>query len=304
MKCLLISRVGIPEGAEEFRRTVEMLESLGVTVDARPSSGLDTLHAQKPAPGAQPAQDPVIAQEGQYDFAVSLGGDGTFLSVAEFLRGTTTPILGINLGHVGFLTSADASHARGALEQLVTGKFETELRTTISVQAKLPDGSTVSDWALNDAALEKAGSAGDRYGMLNTRLEVDGEAVSAYGCDGIVVSTPTGSTAHAFSAGGSVIWPDVDAFTVVPIAAHALFSRPLILGSSSVLRLYIDETAAGFVTLMCDGRRAHRLPTGSVVTLQKSDIPVVFAKTSTEPFAAKLVEKFKLPVEGWRSANA
>jgi NAD+ kinase len=246
-----------------------------------------------------------------YDLAISLGGDGTFLSVAQMLFGKDTPILGINMGHVGFLTAMDLNAsvdgsqecAEVLLKAAVSGNCNVQKRSTLEVTAKNPDGSVLKDWAINEAALEKAGVAGDRYGMLNTRLEVDGAAFSEYGCDGIIISTPTGSTAHAYSAGGPIIWPEVEAFVVVPVAAHALFSRPIVLGSSSVLRLHIDETAAGFATLMLDGRRAHRLKSGAVVEVKKSTTYINFIEVDGAQFTSKLVSKFHLPVQGWRDAH-
>lgn len=238
------------------------------------------------------------------DFAISLGGDGTFLAAAEILIETQIPIYGINLGHVGFLSDGDIKNYFHDLELLVNGKYKIKSRAILEVTIENTDGSTTKEWAINDIAIEKAGNAGERFGMLNTRVEVDNQAISRYGCDGIIVATSLGSTAHAYSAGGPVISPDVDAMVVVPVAAHALFSRPLILNSSSQVKFYIDETAAGFATIIADGRRAAKLETGSKVYVSKSAKMINFISfdelSSSNAWVKKLVSKFKLPIDGWR----
>jgi len=153
-----------------------------------------------------------------------------------------------------------------------------------------------SGWALNEAALEKV----DRSRMLEVMLEVDGHPLSSFGCDGVVAATATGSTAHAFSAGGPVVWPDVDGMILVPLSAHALFARPLVVGPRSRLALEVLERspAAGIVT--CDGRRRLEVPRGSRVEVTRSDVPVRLARLTPAPFTTRLVHKFGLPVEGWR----
>jgi NAD+ kinase len=241
-----------------------------------------------------------VPSEVSMDLAITFGGDGTILTAARMLWGTKTPIYGINFGHVGFLAESSLDNALVNVKALLEGNFAIEERATLEVHIEYPDGTSEDDWAINEAALEKAGIAGQRFGMLNTRLEVDGGALSEYGCDGIIVSTSTGSTAHAFSAGGPVVWPEVEAIIVVPVAAHALFSRPIVLGGSSVLKLYIDESAAGFATLMCDGQRAHKLPTGAQLTIRRGTNSLLFAKVSKEPFTNILAQKFELPVQGWK----
>jgi NAD+ kinase len=239
-----------------------------------------------------------------FDLAISLGGDGTILSTAQKLRGTSTPIYGVNLGHVGFLAEGTPATAVENIRRLLEGEYTINERGILRVQIEKADGTREFDWAINEAALEKAGAMGEQFGMLNTRLEVDSVALSSYGCDGIIISTPTGSTAHAFSAGGPIVWPEVEALVVVPVAAHALFSRPIVLGSSSELKLYIDETASGFATLICDGRRAHKLPVGSTLTLKQDTQKLFFASVHRDSFTSILVQKFKLPVQGWKQSAA
>ncbi|MDR2508540.1 MAG: NAD(+)/NADH kinase [Candidatus Ancillula sp.] len=245
-----------------------------------------------------------LSADKTYDFGVSLGGDGTFLSVNEKFYGKNTPVLGVNFGKVGFLTDASREALLDVPKALASGAYTLEERSTLSVEMQLPDGTKIQDWALNEAALEKAGVSGERYGMMKTRLEVDSVPLSSYGCDGIIISTATGSTAHAFSAGGPVIWPDVECFEVVPVAAYALFTRPLILGSQCTLRLSVDEYASGFATLVCDGHRIYRLPVGSTIEVRKSETQLSFVRLSDMLFTNRLVKKFNLPVHSWQDEKA
>ncbi|HSP59590.1 MAG TPA: NAD kinase, partial [Ornithinimicrobium sp.] len=152
------------------------------------------------------------------------------------------------------------------------------------------------NWALNEASVEK--SARER--MLEVAVEVDGRPLSTWGCDGVVMATPTGSTAYAFSGGGPVVWPDVEALLLVPISAHALFARPLVLGPRTHLAVEgVPHTYVAGV-MWCDGRRTVELPPGARIEVRRSSVPVLLARLSDEPFADRLVAKFALPVTGWR----
>ena len=242
------------------------------------------------------AEDAVAADLPTFELAIVLGGDGTILRAAELTRGTSVPLLGVNLGHVGFLAESEREDIGEAVRRLTAGEFDVEERGTLDVRVLRPDGSTGTGWALNEAALEKV----DRSRMLEVLLEVDGHPLSSFGCDGIVAATATGSTAHAFSAGGPVVWPDVDGMILVPISAHALFARPLVVGPRSRLAIEVLDRspAAGLVTL--DGRRRLEVPPGSRVEVTRSDIPVRLARLTPAPFTTRLVNKFGLPVDGWR----
>src|SRR6478735_11340247 len=246
---------------------------------------------------------PVLAEEDTdaadlpgFELAIVLGGDGTILRAAELTRGTEVPLLGVNLGHVGFLAESERDDVRESVRRLTTGDFAVEERVTLEVRVIDPAGDVSSGWALNEVALEKA----DRSRILEVAIEVDGHPLSSFGCDGIVAATATGSTAHAFSAGGPVVWPDVDGMILVPISAHALFARPLVVGPRSKLAIEVLDRspAAGLVTL--DGRRRLEVPTGSRVEVTRSDIPVRLARLTPAPFTTRLVNKFGLPVDGWR----
>lgn len=239
------------------------------------------------------------AELGSVEVAVVLGGDGTILRAAQITRGAGVPILGINLGHVGFLAESERDDIRAAAERLAAGTYEVEERGTLDVTITHGE-HTVRDWALNEATIEKA-NAGR---MLEVAVEVDGRPLSAFGCDGVVLATATGSTAHAFSAGGPVVWPDVDAILLVPLSAHALFARPLVIGPSSVFAVEILARSATAGTLNCDGTRERRLPVGTRVEVRRSPVPVRLARLSPAPFTDRLVGKFSLPVAGWRGRAA
>jgi len=230
------------------------------------------------------------------ELGVVLGGDGTILRAAELVRDAGVPLLGINLGHIGFLAEKEREDIEEAVDRVVARDYAVEERNTLDVTAIAPDGSTTRTWALNEATVEKAA----REHMLEVVLGVDQQPLSSFGCDGVVVATATGSTAHAFSAGGPIIWPDVDALLLVPLAAHALFARPLVVGPSSVLTVDVIADNKGWALLSCDGRRLVDLAPGTQLQIRRGDKPVRLARLSQGPFTDRLVQKFDLPVVGWR----
>ena len=231
------------------------------------------------------------------ELAVVLGGDGTILRATEICRGTRTPVLGVNLGHVGFLAEADVDDLHAVVQGVVDRTYQVEERLTVEVSVTVGGTVVATNWALNEATVEKA----SRERMLELVVEIDDRPVSRWGCDGVVCATPTGSTAYNFSAGGPVVWPEVEALLMVPISAHALFARPLVVSPSSTLAIeVVGEAAAG--VLWCDGRRAADLPRGARVEVRRSDTPARLARLHEAPFADRLVRKFDLPVAGWRGA--
>jgi NAD+ kinase len=169
---------------------------------------------------------------------------------------------------------------------------------TLEVHAFEDGQSVFSSWALNEVSVEKA----SRERMLELTVAIDGRPLSTWGCDGIVMATPTGSTAYAFSAGGPVVWPDVEALLLVPISAHALFARPVVVGPHSRLVVEVLARTQGTGVVWCDGRRAVDLPPGARIEVHRSDQPVRLARLSHGGFTDRLVEKFRLPVQGWRGA--
>jgi len=248
-------------------------------------------------PGVLPVHGPAAADGVEIVFA--LGGDGTFLRAAELARPAKAPLLGINLGKIGFLAEAEIGDLDTAVRDVVERAYTVDERLTVEVTAQLPDGSVLSSWALNEVSVEK----GERAKMLEVLVEVDGRPLSRYGCDGIVCATPTGSTAYAFSAGGPVVWPEVEALLVVPISAHALFSRPLVTAPTSTIAVTVEPATTPAV-LCCDGRRTEDLPPGSRVTVHRGALPVHVVRLRPQPFTDRLVAKFELPVEGWRGGSA
>ena len=230
------------------------------------------------------------------ELVIVLGGDGTILRAAELARGCDAPLLSVNLGHVGFLAEAEREEIPETVDRALNRDYVVEERMALSVRVKVAGEVVYGTWALNEATVEKA----SRERSLEVAVEVDGRPLSTFGCDGIVISTPTGSTAYAFSAGGPVIWPTVEAILMVPLSAHALFARPLVVGPDSPLAIELLERSQGRGVLWCDGRRTFDLPSGARVVVRRSTTPVRLARLSPGPFTDRLVNKFALPVDGWR----
>jgi NAD+ kinase len=229
------------------------------------------------------------------ELVVAFGGDGTLLRAAELARPGGTPLLGVNLGHVGFLAEVDRSDLEMTVERIMDSTYEVEERLTLDVVIVRQGEEVAHDWALNDVTVEKA----SRERMLDVVVEVDNRPLSRWGGDGIVCATPTGSTAYAFSAGGPVVWPSVQALLVVPLSAHALFARPLVISPDSCVAVeLLSEPGAGVV--FCDGRRTIDVRPHDRVEVRRGHEPVRLVRLRSAPFTDRLVDKFRLPVRGWR----
>jgi NAD+ kinase len=285
---LLVTHTGRKDSTAHARTVARDLHAHGfqVRVIADEAPDLDV-------PEVTPVSG-VDAAEGA-EIVLSLGGDGTFLRAAELARPAGAPLLGINLGRVGFLAEAEISDLDLAVRDVIAREYTVEERLTIDVTAELAGEIVAQSWALNEVTVEK--SSPER--MLELMVDVDGRPLSRYGCDGVICATPTGSTAYAFSAGGPVVWPQVEALLLVPISAHALFSRPLVTAPGCAITISVDpNTSIG--VLCCDGRRVFDLPPGVQITMRRGATPVRVARLRPQPFTDRLVAKFALPVEGWR----
>ncbi|TCD53569.1 NAD kinase [Alloscardovia theropitheci] len=269
---------------------ISRLESLGFEVSMR-----------NDIPDTQNFGEHATAVDGDVEIVVVLGGDGTILRAAELVKGTDVPIIGINTGHVGFLAEFESFELGAAMQKIADRDYTIDERMIAAVELFLPGHTeSICDWSLNDVILEHE----DRARMVEVGITVDDIATSSFGCDGVLVSTPTGSTAYAFSAGGPVMWPDVKALELTPIAAHALFTRPLIIGSSSTFELHVLEASSCDGWICCDGRRQRIVPKGSRVRIRQSSSVLRLARLSDALFTDRLVRKFDLPVKGWRETAA
>lgn len=230
------------------------------------------------------------------ELAVVFGGDGTILRAAEWALQLGVPLLGVNLGHVGFLAELETSDIEGLHDAVLARDYEVEKRLVLQVQVWNGEGQYVwESFAINEVSLEKR----SRQKMINVVLSVDDHPLSRWGCDGVLVTTPTGSTAYGFSAGGPVIWPDVQAVLLVPLSAHALFNRPMVISPSSEVRMDLPDADTPGV-LWCDGRRTADVSVGDTVKIRADARPLLIARLSEQPFTTRLVKKFDLPVSGWR----
>jgi NAD+ kinase len=301
---LLVAHTGRPAALRVSRLLAARLATAGIAVRVLEPEAAELGCGESAAVPVSP--DAAAGTE----IVLVVGGDGTLLRAAELARPAGVPLLGVNLGHVGFLAEAEPEDLPAAVDSVVARRYHVEERMTIDVAVRQNGEQLASTWALNEATVEKAA----RERMLDLVTEVDGRPLSRWGCDGVVFATPTGSTAYAFSAGGPVVWPEVEALLLVPISAHALFAGPMVVSPRSVLAAEVIGTAGGQsetagAVLWCDGRRKVDLPPGSRIEVRRGVRPVLLARLPVHdgaevligaPFTDRLVAKFGLPVAGWR----
>lgn len=292
---LLVPHTGRKSNIESAARAAELLVGAGIHV-----------RALMPADEVPVAANPVLAKLDRYqhsreaadgvELVLVLGGDGTFLRAADLARSVDVPVLGINLGHVGFLAEWEAESLDEAIQRVIDRDYRVEDRMTIDVTVRDQGHEVIGrGWALNEVSVENL----NRRGVLDAVLEVDSRPVSSFGCDGVLISTPTGSTAYAFSAGGPVLWPELDAILVVPNNAHALFTKPLVVSPHSTVAVESNPDAYPAMAVM-DGFRPIPMPPGARVEVVRGDRPVRWVRLDDSTFTDRLVTKFRLPVEGWR----
>jgi len=293
---LVLAHTGRPEAITALTKVVHRFHE----------AGIQTLMTSEEA-SALSVADRGLVQECDLDGAVAgaemvivLGGDGTILRAAELVRGTETTLLGVNLGHVGFLAEAEREEIVGTVARVVAGDYRVEERMTLDVSVVHDGELLASSWAVNEVSVEKA----NRERMLELVVDVDGRPLSTFGGDGVIAATPTGSTAYAFSAGGPVVWPEVEALLVVPISAHALFARPLVIAPNSVVGVEVLPGMGDGGVLWCDGRRTFAAPAGARVEVRRSRQTIKLARLSSGVFTDRLVAKFGLPVSGWRGPRS
>ena len=221
-----------------------------------------------------------------------LGGDGTILRGAEIAHSSDVPVLGVNLGHVGFLAQINRPTIDLLVEAIDLKKYKTERRMTLAYKIERNGALVGEGWALNEVAVER-----NTESMIELFVQIDGRPLSRWGCDGVICATPTGSTAYAFSAGGPVVWPDVEALVLLPLAAHALFSDPMVVSPESEIAIDVESDTG---VISADGLRKFQLSAGDRVLLTSEKTFVSLAHLEDIAFTDRLVAKFKLPVDGWR----
>lgn len=242
-------------------------------------------------PGLLDASDRAILKSpSQIHLALSLGGDGTLLRAARFLDGAAVPILGVNLGRLGFLTSCSAGELNSALAAAIAGDYDVDERMALRGEATHAGGQPAEAWqALNDIVMHKGGFAR----MLSVRVTVDQEVLGEYNSDGVVVASPTGSTAYSLSAGGPLVTPSLDSIIVTPISAHALAIRPIVLPPNVTVTLEsVDGPDEVLITV--DGQAGTRLASGDVLTIRRAPRPVRIVRFPGNSFFDRLQVKL-----GW-----
>ena len=228
----------------------------------------------------------------EIEVAVVLGGDGTILRAAEITISRDIPLLGINLGQVGFLAEVDRPSIQAIADAIINKSYVSENRMVLQFSVERNGKEISNGWALNEVTVERDGTT-----MVELFVEIDRRPLSHWGCDGVICSTPTGSTAYAFSAGGPVLWPEIEALVLLPISAHALFSRPMVVSPKSEIIVTVESSEA---LLSADALRKIPLQSGDRVIITRDAQTIKLSHVSSTLFTDRLVAKFKLPVEGWR----
>lgn len=265
---------------EQIRAVVRMVRAAGATVCVE-----DTL--QDVVADAEPMDPDAI------DLLITLGGDGTLLRGARIVARNQTPVVGINLGHLGFLTSVAPEDLEEYLEQLFAGDYWIDERFTLEASVELPDGTPGASFlALNDAVLHKGGFAR----VVRIRLQVDGQEVATYSSDGIILSTPTGSTAYSLSASGPVVVPSVECILATPICPHTLGIRPVVMPAAS--RIVIEALPpVEELMLTVDGQDGAHLHAGERLIVRRGEATVPLVRFAGQNFFTTLRRKLNWALE-------
>lgn len=265
------------------------LRDLGVATVVADPDGDEAIAQDSELAGVAEVVEQARFTEG-LDLAISFGGDGTFLRAAHLCREADVPILGVNLGRLGFLAEVELDDLGPAVRAVVDGAFTVEDRPTLEVLIEPPDGTgSTRRWALNEAAIEKTA----RQRLLHVDVSVDGTLFAKVPADALIVATATGSTAYALSAGGPIVSPRIEATLVVPVAPHTLFDRTVVAAPDEVVRVeLIPDQAPALVSL--DGREPIELAPGGTVTVRGGGRPVRLARVGLLDFATLVRRKFGL----------
>jgi len=289
MKVGLVVHAGRPASREVAVEAARTLAELDVEVVA--TVGGDIADAQLPGELAHlaPMADPATFAA-EIELAISLGGDGTFLRAAHLCRDADVPVLGVNLGRLGFLAEVERHDLGPVLRAVAAGEYRIEERATLTMEAHDADGGFLaSDWALNEVAVEKT----VRQRLLLVDVYFDGTFFARVPADALILATATGSTAYALSAGGPIVSPQVAATLVVPVAPHSLFDRTVVAGPEEVVRVELLEgQASGLAS--CDGRSPVALGPGATVTVVGGARPVRLARVGLIDFPTLVRRKFGL----------
>lgn len=241
-------------------------------------------------------QEPVRSVDPETELAVSLGGDGTVLAACERVKGTGVPLFGVNMGHLGFLTQPGTSLSKIA-DEIFEGSYSVSKHFLL--EASINSGNQVfKGWAINEMAIERASNSR----MISIRLGIDGVEIADFDANGLIVSTPTGSTAYALSAGGGVIWPGVKALEVVPVSGDVLMPSPLIVGKESQIEVDIPPSSPAPACIIFDGRR-HLGAKGLTRIFVRHSFQSIFMAGGYSSFAMRLALKFRLPALGWKEGE-
>ncbi|MDQ3532616.1 MAG: NAD(+)/NADH kinase [Actinomycetota bacterium] len=223
------------------------------------------------------------------DVVLSLGGDGTMLRAAQLAHSADVPLLGFNFGTLGYLTEVEPGHEKDALHTLLEGTYTIENRMMIACEGV--HGCDVSYVGLNEVLVERA----SRVRLVRLSVKVDGERLATFNGDGLVIATPTGSTAYAMSAGGPIVSPRAECLVVVPVAAHMMFSRPFVLAADEKVEITVEGDQGRGAEVSLDGRMNCPLPEGAAVTVERHGRPLKLVRLAGPGFVERLRSKLGLP---------
>jgi NAD+ kinase len=221
---------------------------------------------------------------------VSLGGDGTMLRAAQLAHSSDAPLLGVNMGALGYLSETDGPHAQAALDRIFDGDFKTEERMMLACDVA-DEGEDSSFVGLNEVLVDRSG----RHRLVRLQVRIGGESLAAFSADGLIVATPTGSTAYALSAGGPIVAPETRCLVLVPVSAHMIFSRPFVLSDDETVEITVDGSEEG-ASVSLDGAIGRDLSPGAVITVHRHERPLRLVRLEGPGFIERLRVKLNLPV--------